>query len=136
MVYLNNMKRQNKTATKLTLVLALLTLFFIYNIARAIITTQRKIKDLNNAESDTERLREEYFLTYLKTRQVNTDDYLEKFSRNEMNYARDGDIVFVIRDSQLKDPVLNEQYQKLIQKDAHPTISNWQQWLSFLKNGI
>ena len=130
------MKRQNKTATKLTLVLALLTLFFIYNIARAIITTQRKIKDLNNAESDTERLREEYFLTYLKTRQVNTDDYLEKFSRNEMNYARDGDIVFVIRDSQLKDPVLNEQYQKLIQKDAHPTISNWQQWLSFLKNGI
>ncbi len=128
-------KKQKKT-TKLTIVLTLLTLFFIYNIARAIITTQRKIKDLNNAESDTESLREEYFLTYLKTRQVNTDDYLEKFSRNEMNYAKDGDIIFIIRDSQLQDPVLNEQYKKLIQKDAHPTISNWQQWLSFFRNGI
>ena len=130
------MRRPKKKTNRLSFILAILTLFFIYNIARAIVTTQRKIKDFKNVEADTEKLREEYFLTYLKTKQVNTDDYLEKFSRNEMNYAKDGDIVFIIKDAQLQDPLLNEQYEKLVQKEAHQTVSTWRQWVDFIKNGI
>lgn len=128
-------KKKNFTIS-LIIAMFFLTFFFIYNIIRAIYSTQQKIEDYKRAQLETEALREQYFQTYIKTQQVNTDSYLEKFSRDELNYAKDGDIIFIIDKSQLDNPIINDEYAKIIAKSNSQTKNAFQEWLKFFKNGI
>ncbi len=135
---INKMKKRGESINNpvfltyvLPIVLITISSFLLYNVYKSYSITQEKIKILNQAHADVEKLRVKNIQLVLEKETLENIGYLEKEIRNRLNYAKKGETVIVISDIVYEKSKL--ELEKIINKDQIvASKSNYDIWISYL----
>lgn len=135
---INKIKRRGENTSNpifltyiLPVILITISSFLLYNVYKSYSITQEKIKILNQAHADVEKLRVKNIQLVLEKETLENIGYLEKEIRNRLNYAKKGETVIVISDIVYEKSKL--ELEKIINKDQIvASKSNYEVWISYL----
>lgn len=117
-----------------SILLIAVSIFLIYNIFKSVDLTVKKVAILNQAEQEVDDLRLKNISLILSREEVETDDYIETESRDRLNLAKEGELVFVISDELIERGV--DIVNSLLSSNEETVHeSNYQQWYRFLFGG-
>ena len=109
--------------------------FFVYNIIRSIKTTQVKLNDVSDLRENVRTLRSDYLKLYTLSVNMNSKEFLERTARENLNYAKDGDIIFLIPDEYLLSDAIDLEYKECIgNKDEQRNV--FDEWKQILIRGL
>ncbi len=129
-----NIEKKDSIFSKiLPVVLIIISIFLLYNVSKSYIITQEKIKILDQAHEEVEKLRVKNIQLVLERETLENIGYLEKEIRNRLNYAKKGETVIVISDI-----VYNKSKNRLEEiinnQDKEEIQAGIKVWVNFLFN--
>ncbi len=122
-----------------TTIFIALSVYFISQTVRSISLTRQKLNIFDNAKSEVNELRYENVQLILTAERVVTEEYIEKEARNRLNYAKDGETLFVIPEELLEDTDLSyyiNTYSFGYIEEVNSNLTNLEYWIEFFTKGI
>ncbi len=116
-----------------------LTTYFVYQTARSVDLTRQKLDIFDKAKEEVSDLRIKNVKLILMSERVETEEYIEEEARNRLNYAKDGETLFIIPEDLLFDPELDEYVNTFSFGYVDQTAvnqSNYDIWKEFFFEGI
>lgn len=101
--------------------------------------TFQKLEILDQAKEEVEQLRLRNVELVLMSEKVVTEAYIESQARDRLNYAKDGELLYIIPEELLEDPDLND-YIDSLQYGYQPVDTKppdvLTEWLELFQFGI
>ena len=122
------------------LTIVIISSFLLYNVFKSIQISSAKLGILEQAEQEVDELRLRNLELLLKKIRVESEDYVETEARNRLNYARDGEIVFVIPESAME--LAKEEVKTILEIEdlsagaGEETKTIFEQWRDFFIKGV
>ncbi len=117
--------------------LVVVSIFLLYNVFKSIELTTLKLGILKTAQSEVDELRVKNIELILQKETLQSSDYIETAVRNRLNYAENGDILFVIPESTLG--VASERLDQILSEKGDTVVSDMsvvEIWYGFLIGGV
>ena len=137
----NRVKAQKRGPIRyITLLTALfMSGFLLFQIWRSYTLTFQKLEILDQAKEEVEQLRLRNVELVLMSEKVVTEAYIESQARDRLNYAKDGELLYIIPEELLEDPDLND-YLVSLQYGYQPVDTKppdvLTEWLELFQFGI
>jgi cell division protein FtsB len=142
----NNKKRKKRGNTSfkyiVLFVFAFFSAFLVVQSIRSVSLTSQKLEVFDLANSEVDELRLRNLELIIEKELVIGDRYVEVQARDRLNYAKDGETLFVISEFMLEDPVLEEYVESFrgYEIGRNPSELNpesvYQTWLDFVLGGV
>lgn len=107
-------------------VLVVILLFAFFNLVRQISNALGSGKRLDQAADQLSQLQQQHQKLEDQLSQVQSQDYIEKIARNELDYSKPGETVVIIPQDQIDKIVASEK------KPEEVVLPNWQGWLKLI----
>jgi cell division protein FtsB len=121
----------------LNLLLLSFSVLMLYNLGKSLVIANQKLEILKSAQVEVTSLRLENIKLVMQENEVINHDYIESEARNRLNYAKAGEVQYVIPDSLVEryksEAVLGAKTVDLQPKDLSSRVTKW---VEFLFNGI
>lgn len=122
-----------------TILFLSLSVYFLGQMVRSIDLTRQKLEIFEKAKEEVDDLRLKNIQLIMTAERVITEEYTEEEARNRLNYAKDGEILFIIPDELMNSEELNN----YIKRSSYGYIDestlnqdNIELWLTFFKEGV
>ena len=116
------------------IVLLGISVLMLLSVYRSITQMGQKISLLKQAEYEVEELRVDNLELSLHLEDANDIEYLEKEARDRLNYGKENEIVFVIKEEQLE--YGKEKVQAILYpEDTVDDVNVFNEWVEFVVEG-
>lgn len=142
----NGLRVSSSVSFLLTFVFVGLSGMMVYNIVNSINTAYQRNQLLNQAENEVEELRMQNLELQEQLDYVSSAEYVEQEARNQLQYAKDGEIMVLLPDNLSADQNDESGAKRETDNDNTETVSEessdqtnndlWQRWLSVLVEGV
>lgn len=122
-----------------TLLFLALSAYLVVQTARSIDITGQKLDIFKKAQKEVTDLRIKNVKLILMSERVVTEEYIEEEARNRLNYAKDGEILFIIPAELIESDELSEyieRYSYGYVDEGASKKDNLTIWIDFFKEGI
>lgn len=115
--------------------------YLLLQMGRSIHITTQKVDIFNLARTEVQELRVKNIELILLSERVTSEEYIEESARNRLNYAKDGETLFIIPEELLEDEAL-EKYvasfhpEAIKLKEAEVSKKPYEVWWELIRFGI
>ncbi len=118
--------RETKAKNKIiNLFLVIIVFLFIVSLLQTSAKIRKMNDEVRSRENQLKRLKEEGEELKSKYEEISSNEYMEKQLRNQLNLAKDNEIILVIPD----DEILKQLVPPDTQENSYDMRPNWKKWL-------
>lgn len=115
--------------------------YLLLQMGRSILITSQKVDIFNLARTEVQELRVKNIELILLSERVTSEEYIEESARNRLNYAKDGETLFIIPEELLEDEALDEYVasfhpEAIKLKEAEMSKKPYEVWWELIRYGI
>jgi cell division protein FtsB len=122
----NKDARENKVRDKIiNLFLLIVVVLFIISLIQTSVKIRRMNDEVKSRENQLARLKKEEGELKEKYEEITSSEYMEKQLRNNLNLAKDNEIILVLPD----DEILKKLVPPDVQEEGYDMRPNWKKWL-------
>lgn len=109
----------------MTLLLFIAVVLFVVSLVQTSIKIQKMNKEVQSRENQLEKVRKEEEELKLKYEEITSSEYMEKQLRNQLNLAKENEIILVLPE----DDVLRKLVPQDTQEEFDDIRPNWRKWM-------
>jgi len=122
----NSNTRENKVRDKIVnLFLVIVVFLFIVSLFQTSVKIRRMNDEVKSRENQLARLKNEEEELKEKYKEITSSEYMEKQLRNNLNLAKDNEIILVLPE----DEILKKLVPPDTQETSYDMRPNWKKWL-------
>jgi cell division protein FtsB len=118
-------KRENRVKDKIaTILLIIVSILFVTSLIQTIMKVRKMNKEIASRESQLDSLKKDEDALKKKYEEITSPEYMEKQLRNQLNLAKENEIVLVLPE----DEILKKLVPPDDQEVTYDARSNWRKW--------